>query len=112
MVYLTDAAAAGHHRAELVTQTSRTHRFSWAAAEDLSRRVELLLHHNDETRTLLNLRTQVLPMQDDVREVSSRPDESQQVRVEDIRMCGQHAMRVARISLQRPVLEQIDRTRH
>ena len=42
----------------------------------------------------------------------SRPDEREQVGVEDIRMCGQHAMGVARIGLQRPVLKQIDRTRH
>ena len=27
-------------------------------------------------------------------------------------MCGEHAMGVARIGLQRPVLEQVDRTRH
>ena len=45
-------------------------------------------------------------------EMSSRPDEREQVRVEDIRMCGQHAMRVARISLQRPFLKQINGTRH
>ena len=44
--------------------------------------------------------------------VSSGLDESEQIRVEHIRMRGQHAMRVARISLQRPVLEQLDRTRH
>ena len=44
--------------------------------------------------------------------MSSRPDEREQVGVEDIRMRGQHAMGIAGISLQRPVLEQVDRTRH
>src|SRR6478736_3293706 len=39
-------------------------------------------------------------------------NESKKIRIEDIRMCGQHAMRVAGISLQRPVLKQVDRTRH
>jgi hypothetical protein len=43
---------------------------------------------------------------------SSRSDEREQVGVEDIRVCGQHAVGVARIGLQRAVLEQVDRARH